>query len=62
MDEESFYTPKFFDKELKGTKKEKQYVYTPKAGEGSHLYWSLRETANWASQPRIFDDDCEPFY
>ena len=49
MDEESFYSPKFFDKELTGTKKNKKYVYTPKAGEGSHLYWSLRETSNWAN-------------
>jgi hypothetical protein len=62
MDEESFYTPKFFNKAEKGTKKDKKYVYTPKVGEGSLLYWSLRETSNWASLPRIFEDDCEPFY
>ena len=47
MDEESFYTPKFFNKELQGTKKDKKYIYTPKAGAHALLYWSLRETANW---------------
>ena len=49
MDEESFYTPKFFNKELQGTKKDKKYLYTPKAGVHALLYWSLRETANWES-------------
>ena len=41
MQEESFYNPKFFDKEIiEDSKKGKSYFYKPKP---DNLYWKLRE-------------------
>ena len=60
-DEQSFYCPKFFDKEIVSTdpKGKVTYFYRPKPGD---LYWRMREQGEWSSLPRIFEDDCPPFY
>ena len=58
--EQSFYNPKFFDKhETLDQNGKLGYKYTPKA---DNLYWRLREAQDWSTIPRIFDNDCEPFY
>jgi hypothetical protein len=46
----------FFKKDFDA--KEETYNYSPKG----NLYWELREKQDWSQVPRIFLDDCEPFY
>jgi len=69
-DERTFYTPKFFTKEVKeGGDGKKSYIYTPKTMEvedagkqPNYLYWQLRETKQWSMLPNLFSPDCPPFY
>jgi hypothetical protein len=55
-DEQTYYEPRFFQKQYDAATK--TYKYLPRG----NLYWELREKQDWSSVPRIFDDDCEPFY
>lgn len=54
--EQTFYNPKFFIKEYDA--EAKRYNYRPQG----NLYWELREKQDWSSCPKIFEDNCPPFY
>lgn len=58
-DEQQFYCPKFFDKQVITINGKAEYKYNPKPG---NVYWKMRETRNWSTLPPIFEDDCAPFY
>ena len=60
-DEQSFYEPKFFAKEIVNTdaKGKVSYFYRPKPG---NKYWEMREKQDWSSIPPIFEDNCPAFY
>lgn len=64
-DERTFYTPTFFQKNVTvDAKGNKKYLYEPIPSQDqpdSYLYWEMRDQNNW-KVPRIFEDDCEPFY
>jgi hypothetical protein len=53
-DERTYYNPKYFIK----TQEEGKYFYRPNGDK----YWEEREKGEWKNAPRIFEDDCEPFY
>lgn len=57
--EQEFYNPKFFIKEETTDKKGNPTFTYRKNG---NLYWELREKQDWSSLPRIFEDDCLPFF
>ena len=64
-DEPTFYNPKFFTKTSSKDKKGKlKYHYTPKMSEdqSEFLYWSMRDKKDWQAMPKLFEDNCEPFY
>ena len=60
-DEQSFYQPRFFDKQTLGTDSagKPRYMYRPKPG---NYYWQKREERDWSGVPHIFEDECQPFY
>ena len=74
-DERTFYKPQFFDKiETVDNKGNLKYWYEPKLITSpssspskehptfkTYQYWQQRESGNWTA-PRIYQDDCEPFY
>mmetsp|Transcript_17862 Transcript_17862/g.30323 ORF Transcript_17862/g.30323 Transcript_17862/m.30323 type:complete len:145 (+) Transcript_17862:2607-3041(+) len=63
--EQDFYTPRFFTKvKLEGSQKKgsKEPKFEYRLIKGEKGYWERRERGDWTGIPRIFDDDCEPFY
>ena len=61
--EQEFYEPQFFEKKKNPfyeKKSDPKYLYEFKSGAKS--YWQKRETADWASVPPIYSDQCPPFY
>lgn len=66
-DERTYYTPKFFEKTEQVEGKKTVFTYKPrKSGPNDeasqYLYWQMREQREWPGVPRIYDDDCDPFY
>ena len=60
-----FYNPLFYDKEVTLNEEtgERTFHFKPKILEnGVHKYWDCRDRGDWSEIPRIYDDDCEPFY
>ena len=53
-DERTYYNPKYFTKSIQGS----EYIYKPIGNK----YWEDREKGGWNDAPRIFEDDCQPFY
>lgn len=60
LDEQELYTPRFFIREITVDEEtgKKKYHYRP----NGNKYWEQREKGDWSDVPRIFDDDCEPFF
>lgn len=64
-DERTFYNPQYFEKRVIWQNDgSKSYWYEPKKSSkgNTYNYWEEREQANWSNAPRIYDDDCHPFY
>lgn len=58
-DERTYYQPRYFRKVVKSNPDgSKDYRYEPAVEQ----YWTAREKGDWRCAPRIYDDDCEPFY
>lgn len=65
LDERTFYKPQYFEKRIIWQNDGmKSYWYEPKKSQkgNTYLYWEERELGKWSNAPRIFDDDCAPFY
>lgn len=60
LDEQELYTPRFFIREISIDPEtgKKLYHYRPNGTK----YWDQRDQNDWSDVPRIFDDDCEPFF
>ena len=54
------YTPRFFERitQIDPKTSKKTFSYKPI----KNKYWEEREKGTWENDPRIFDDDCEPFF
>ena len=58
-DERTFYTPRYFLKEIVIDDKGKEdYFYKP----NGNKYWEEREKGTWEGVPKIYEDNCEVFY
>ena len=60
-DDCEYYTPKYFRKSVHPKTGDTVYSFIEKNERGSN-YWMDRDKQSWSHLPRIFDDDCEPFY
>jgi len=66
FNEQEFYQPKFFTKRLNpenssgGSKNIPKYLYD--FNEGEQSYWCRRDQGQWEGIPRIYSDDCPPFF
>lgn len=60
LDEQELYKPRFFIREITVDPEtgKKSYFYRP---DGTK-YWEMRDKGEWEGVPRIFEDDCEPFF
>lgn len=59
-DQRTFYNPQYFTREaVKDSKTGKvEYLYKSNVDK----YWEMRSRNDWSSTPRIYDDDCAPYY
>ena len=57
----SYYSPKYFREATHGLTGNKFYEYLERNKYGSN-YWNDRDKGTWSHMPRIYEDDCEPFF
>ena len=58
-DERTFHAPRYFDKVVtEDSNGAKIYTYTP----ATKHYWEARDRGDWSKAPRIYDDNCAPFF
>ena len=56
-----YYSPKYFKLIKHPITGEEAYEFLEKNKYNSN-YWSDRDKGNWDHMPKIYDDECEPFY
>lgn len=57
----SFYQPKFFKKEVHPVTGNEFYQFQ-NVNKYDSNYWQDRNQSSFEYLPKIFDEDCEPFY
>jgi hypothetical protein len=60
-DDEDYYTPVYFGRVVHPVTGEEIYDFLETNKHGSN-YWKDRELGKWDHLPRVFEDDCKPFY
>lgn len=56
-----YYSPKYFKLINHPITGEEAYEFLEKNKNNSN-YWLDRDKGNWDHMPKIYDDECEPFY
>ena len=59
-DDKLYYKPKYFEMMTHPLTGDDFYILKEK--EGQRNYWKDRDNCDWGHMPKIYDEDCEPFY